>query len=332
MPHNAGMTISRFFRLVGLVSIALGAGFPWLSYAASPPALAGHQSAAFESGGLLRHYLLHLPTGYDATRPVPLVIMLHGMGGSGANAARETGWSALADSETFVVAYPDASRPDPALPPSLRTNPPAWADGSGRFHAARNGVDDVAFIRDLIARLTHEHAIDRQRVYVTGFSNGGSMAFRVGAELAGQVAAIAPVAGASWLADVRPQRALSLFYLSGTADPLNPFEGGYPKMAFGGREQGGKPKAPVMTAISAWAAALGCQTRASTDDTIDGVRTRVFGACRDDAEVRVVTVEGLGHIWAGGQNLLPEFMVGKPTDKLKATNTIWEFFGRHSMR
>jgi poly(3-hydroxybutyrate) depolymerase len=54
-----------------------------------------------------------------------------------------------------------------------------------------------------------------------------------------------------------------------------------------------------------------------------------YGAAGAPNEVVLVTVEGLGHVWAGGQNLLPEFIVGKPTDKLKATDVIWEFFRVH---
>lgn len=320
-----------FVRSIWLV---LGAvlSLPACAGAAGEPLRPGQQALQLESGGMARSFLLHLPPGHDASRRWPLVIMLHGMGGTGANAVRETGWSALADSEGFMVAYPNASRPDPAAPASLRSNAPAWADGSGRFHVARTHVDDVSFIRALIDRLIDEHGADRQRIYVTGFSNGASMAFRVGVELADKVAAIAPVAGAFWLDDMRPQRAVSLFYISGTADPLNPLDGGYPKMAWGGREQGGRRKAPVMTAIEAWAAALGCSKPAASDEQIDGVRTRTFDSCRQDAEVKVVTVEGLGHIWAGGKNLLPEFMVGRPTDKLKATDAIWAFFRRRAMQ
>ena len=55
----------------------------------------------------------------------------------------------------------------------------------------------------------------------------------------------------------------------------------------------------------------------------------LYGPGRDGAEVVFITIEGLGHIWAGGVNLLPEFIVGKPTDKFKATDSIWDFFKAH---
>ncbi len=328
------MEQERFFgRVAALVlALALSLQLPSTAHAAGSAVPSGHQLMHVESGGMTRQYLLHLPSGYTKGRLLPLVIMLHGMGGSGVNAVRETGWSAMADAENFIVAYPDASRPDPDRQPSLRNNAPDWNDGSGRFHAGERGIDDVAFIRALIDRLAAEHPVDRRKIYVTGFSNGASMAFRVGAELSDQVAAIAPVAGASWLENIQPKRPISLIYITGTADPLNPLDGGYPKMAFGGREQGGKPKAPVVNTMAAWAQGLGCEGTEGRDKTADGVRTREFGSCRDSAEVRLVTVEGLGHIWAGGENLLPEFLVGKPTDKLNATRVIWDFFLLHPAR
>jgi polyhydroxybutyrate depolymerase len=295
----------------------------------------GHQGQGLEHAGQVRSYLLFLPSAaQDRSRALPLVLMLHGMGGTAANAVRETAWSVKAEQEGFVLAYADASRPDPQRPASLRNNPPAWNDGSGRFHAGAQQVDDTGFIRKLIDQVSAQQSIDPRRVYVTGFSNGASMAFRVGAELADRVAAIAPVAGASWAEAPQPVRGLSLIYLTGTADPLNPLEGGFPKL--GQREQGGRAKKPVAEMIGTWTRALQCQpakdlSAANANDNANGVQTRSFGGCKDGAEVVVITVEGLGHIWAGGESRLPEFMVGKPTNKLKATDVIWDFFRSHPM-
>jgi polyhydroxybutyrate depolymerase len=291
-----------------------------------PPA---HQELTISSGGLDRHCLIHLPPAYDKAKPLPLVIMLHGMGGTGANAVREMGWSAKADLETFIVVYPDATRPDPTQVPSIRSNPQAWNDGSGRFHSAERNIDDVAFIRALLDRLAADYSIDRHRIFVAGFSNGASMALRIGAELSDRVAAIAPGAGACWTETVKPTRGISLCYITGTSDTLNPLDGGFPKMAFGGGDKGGKPKPAVRTTVEKWSKALGCPESPTKDETTNGVRTRRYGPGRDGAEIVFITIEGLGHIWAGGVNLVPEFMVGKPTDKLKATDVVWDFFRAH---
>ncbi len=310
-----------------LVGLAIAAKFKGGAATKEPPS--GHQALAINSGGLDRRFLLHLPPAYDKTKPLPLVVMLHGMGGTAANSVRETGWSAKADSETFIVAYPEATRPDGTRPPSLRKNPQAWNDGSGRFHAAERNIDDVAFIRALLDRLTADYRIDRRRIFVAGFSNGASMAFRVGVELSDRVAAIAPDAGACWTETLKPRRGISLCYLTGTADTLNPLEGGFPKLAIGGGDQGGKPKAPVRVAITKWTKALGCPETPMRDDATNGIRTQIYGPGRDGAEVAFITIDGLGHHWAGGVSQAPEFLVGKNTDKLRATDVVWDFFRTH---
>jgi polyhydroxybutyrate depolymerase len=317
-------------RLVAALSFAtLTLHMAQTAQAASERLPPGHQSQGLEHAGQVRTYLLFLPSAaQDTSRALPLVVMLHGMGGTAANAVRETAWSVKAEQEGFVLAYADASRPDPQRDVSLRNNPSAWNDGSGRFHAGAQQVDDTGFIRKLIDQVSAQQSIDPRRIYVTGFSNGASMAFRVGAELADRVAAIAPVAGASWADKPQPVRGVSVIYLTGTADPLNPLEGGFPKL--GQREQGGRAKKPVAEMIGTWTQALHCPPAKETSATnANGVRTRSFSGCKDGAEVVLITVEGLGHIWAGGENLLPEFMVGKPTNQLKATEVIWDFFRNH---
>ncbi|MCK7513632.1 MAG: hypothetical protein MZV70_62830 [Desulfobacterales bacterium] len=174
--------------------------------------------------------------------------------------------------------------------------------------------------------------MDTRRIFVTGFSNGASMAFRVGAELSGRVAAIAPVAGACWLDKVRLQRPVPMCYITGTDDPLNLIEGGVPRLAIGGSD---KVRGEVQAARARLHPEMG-QGHWQSDDTIervfeaDGVRIETYGPGRDGAEVIYVTVQGLGHTWPGGKSLLPEPMVGKRPDKLKATDAIWEFFEKHT--
>jgi polyhydroxybutyrate depolymerase len=168
--------------------------------------------------------------------------------------------------------------------------------------------------------------IDSERILITGFSNGASMTFRLGAELSHRPAAIAPVAGTCWIEKPEPSKALSLCYITGTADSLNPIEGGYPKLAFGGKEQGGQPKPAVQTFIDRWVAALHCPETPHLDKTSDGVRKRVYGYSPAKSEIMYLTVEGAGHHWPGGISQAPEFLVGKPSKKLNATDVIWDFF------
>ncbi len=150
-------------------------------------------------------------------------------------------------------------------------------------------------------------------------------------------AAIAPVAGALWFEPRALKPRVSLCYITGAADPLNPIEGGVPKLASGGSDSvRAKPKPPVRESIAKWVKALDCPPDPTSQSSANGVVTQTFcgspGAQSRGRtpEVVYVAVEGLGHTWAGGKSVLPEGMVGKTSDKLGATDAIWEFFQRHA--
>lgn len=217
--------------------------------------------------------------------------------------------------------------PDPTRPGQFRTNPQLWNDGSDRFYRGQKAPDDVAFIDAMLEDLAKRFPIDKRRIYATGFSNGASMSLRVGVELSHRFAAIAPVAGALWLEPGRLRHPVPMLYITGTADPLNPVEGGVPKLLNGAYDPvRAKAKPPVMDSILKWARALGIPTEARVADA-DGVRTQSYGA---GAEVTYIAIEGLGHHWPGGRGLLPESMVGTWVGKLRATDIIWDFFRQHA--
>ncbi|MBM3858451.1 MAG: hypothetical protein FJ395_02235 [Verrucomicrobia bacterium] len=282
----------------------------------------GDHSHTINAGELKRHYTVHVPSGYDGRTPVPVVVMLHGGGGTSRAAATETGWGAKADKEGFLAVFPDAMARDPSKPGSFARNPQLWNDGSDRFYPGQKAPDDVAFLNAMLDELSAKFNVDARRIYVTGFSNGASMSFRFGAEASKRIAAIAPVAGACWLEKVRLERPVPMCYLTGSADPLNLIEGGVPRLLGGGSDKvRAKPKPPVRDSIRKWTDALGCSATPTSATETNGVHIERYGA-----DVVYVTVAGQGHTWAGGRSLLPGFMVGKTTDKLNATDFIWEFF------
>lgn len=288
------------------------------------------QAVTLSVGGIQRHALLHLPAGYDAKKPHPVVIVLHGMGGTPEALALETGMVPKSDAEGFIAVFPAATRPDMSKPPKFGSNNPAWNDGSGRFHAGEQKVDDVAFIAALLDHLESGHAVDTRRVYVTGFSNGASMTFRVGLELSERLAAIAPVSGALWITEPKVEQPVSLLYLTGTSDPINPMDGGAPKMASGSgfKEAPDKAKPPVRDSVTAWARMLGCQMEPQTSSA-PGVTTERYVGGRGGSEVLFMMIADQGHVWPGAKSPLPEFIVGKATQNLNATDAVWDFFKGH---
>ena len=277
--------------------------------------------------GLKRHYVVHVPKAYDGRIPVPVVIMFHGGGGKARGAMEETGWSAKSDKENFLAVYPEGVPRDPGRRASFVSNPQSWNDGSQRaiVAASLKDIDDVGFVNAMLDDLSVKFRIDPHRLYATGFSNGASMTFRVGRALSARLAAIAPVAGSDWLDEPRPAKPLSLLYLTGTEDPLNPLEGG--EISLGGKPAGKKP--PVREFIHEWVQLLGYAPEPETIHDRDGVKGVAYTACQGDSEVVFYTVAGMGHFWPGGMSHLPERVVGKSSNKISATDLIWEFFQQH---
>ncbi len=279
--------------------------------------------------GARRSYHLHLPKGWDGKTALPLLMMLHGGGGTGTIAMEETAWADKADRESFLAVFPTATPPDPRRRPRFSTNPPVWNDGSGRYHAGERDIADVAYLSAVLDDVLAAHPVDERRIYVTGFSNGASMTFRFGLERSSRLAAIAPVAGAFWARGDKLEHPLPMLYLTGTADPMNPLDGGVPRFAKTGREHGGRAKPPVAASVRRWSDLLGCPTE-PTIRRAAGVERRTFAPCRGGAEIELVLVEGTGHVWPGGRTKLPEWMVGADSGKLDATAEIWRFFAKHS--
>jgi polyhydroxybutyrate depolymerase len=281
--------------------------------------------------GLVRTYIVHVPPSYDSKTQSSLVVMLHGGGGTAKAAMWETGWTEKADRAGFLAVFPNAMSRDPSRRSSFAKNPQLWNDGSDRFYPGQKAPDDVGFISAMLNDLSVRFNVDKRRIFFTGFSNGASMSFRVGAELSNRIAGIAPVAGACWLEPLTVERPVPMLYITGKADPLNLIEGGVPKLATGASDKvRAKPKPPVRESILKWAKALDCPVTPANVSDANGVRTETYGPGRNDAKVVYVTVDGLGHTWAGGRSLLPESMVGRTSEKIKATDIIWDFFQIHA--
>jgi polyhydroxybutyrate depolymerase len=268
-------------------------------------------------GGFHREWLL-CPAGPGA----PLVIFLTGTGGTAEWADRETGWSELARREEFALVVPEALPPDMTKPPSFLNNPPRWNDGAPPLFAPSVN-DDVAFLTAVIDHTARHLNIDETRVFVTGFSNGAGMTFRVAAEAADRIAAIAPVAGHCWPTDPRPARPVPTLYTIGTRDLLLPLRGGEVRLPWSSRLV---TRPPVNQTLERWAAALGCDLIPVAHSDDGTVRIdRYPGPVVFDA----LTVEGLGHHWPGGRAQLNPRMAGPPSAAVNATEMIWAFFASH---
>lgn len=259
---------------------------------------------------------------------MPLVVMFHGGGGTAKTAAAATGWNRKADTEGFLVAYPQGSRRDAAKPAGFLRNPQFWNVEAGLSHAEHDGIDDVAFVRALLEDVASTYAVDPQRVHLCGFSNGASMALRAAVELSDRIASVAAVAGHLWNRERPPSRPVPLVYIVGARDPLAPPEGGAITSPWGRN----LVAPPVLDTVATWARWLNCPSTARVDRVEYGVRRIEYGPGDDGAEVHYLLVEGAGHVWPGGQPVLAERYTGPNTSALDATDAIWRFFRRFVLR
>ena len=318
------------FSLVAAAAILTTAVFSATAGAPTyqPVPAPGNHNESLEVGAgaskTARTFVVHVPTGFDGKSKLPVVIMLHGAGGSGAGAIAQTGWGAKSDREGFIAVFPDGTAPRADLPARFLTNPRLWNDGSGRGAIGVQKVDDLGFFSAIIDFLETRYAADPARIYCTGFSNGASMTFSVGLNLSNRIAAIAPVSGHLWQREKQLAYPVPLLYIIGRDDPLNPIGGGKVKLPW----EITQDRPPVEDSLKEWERMLGCGPEVKTARG-NGVLEITYDHCAKGGEVVYYTVAGLGHVWPGGQNQLPEKWVGKPSDKLNATDVIWEFFKTH---
>lgn len=258
------------------------------------------------SSGERREYLLYVPKSYDSANPVPLVINIHGFSQWPANQAAVSRWNELADEQGFIVVYPSGL----GFPKRWRVSP---------------SIDDptqveieVQYFRDLIDKLSKEYAIDPERIYASGLSNGAGMALRLACSMPERIAAIGGVAGA-YLVDLAdcPGGVPGIFF-HGQADQIVPYAGGMARsfpVLF--------PNIP--TFVGDYAQLNGCSATETVFLEKDHVRGVLYEGCEPGADVVFYTISDGGHAWPGGKPL-PEFIVGKTTQEIDATREMWEFF------
>jgi polyhydroxybutyrate depolymerase len=302
-----------------IVALAIGCAVsaPIAGVVAQPPADIQRTVAV---SGRSRAYLLHAPPGKPA-KPRALVLVFHGGASNAPATVRLTGFNDLADREDFLVAYPSGSG---RLPGIL-----TWNAGACCGYAAEQRVDDVAFVRALLADVATVTAMDATRVYATGISNGGQMAYRLAAEMPDRIAAIAPVAGSLEVLVRAVSRPVSVMHFHGTNDENLPMAGGR-----GRRSIAGVAFQSVQHSVGAWIKANGCQPSPAVeripDRVDDGTRVerRTYPGCRRGSEVVLYVIEGGGHTWPGRQ--IRGGLLGVSTREIMATDLMWQFFARHA--
>ncbi len=187
---------------------------------ALPP---GDSTQTLQVGSMTRSYVLHLPATYDASKPAPLVVDFHGIGGSGASELSSSPYPAVVDSEGVVMAFPDGI-----------AGPAGTAWNMGPCCVA--DVDDLGFAKALVAHVQKLACIDATRVYAVGVLTGGGMVYDLACNAANLFAAVAPAAFdllQETADDCRPSRPITEISFRGNAVSRVPYEGGASSLVAG---------------------------------------------------------------------------------------------------
>lgn len=260
--------------------------------------------------GLERSYIMHPPSGYDPATPAPVVLVFHGATNNANIIMNNTGLSAKADREGFIAVYLNGT--------SIKAERSFyWNAGACCGTASDTDVDDVAFVQAVLDDLSILVNLDPQRVYATGFSNGGMLAHRLACELPGRFAAIAAVSGTLNALTCEPGEPVSVLHIHGTADPLAPYEGGGTTTL--------TSFTAVLDTMDVWADLNGCDfdpVEAATGN--DLLIHSVFENCAAGGAVELYTIVGGGHVWPAGRRLQTEF--DEPARDIRANDLIWDFF------
>ena len=277
--------------------------------ASDPDLVAGELNV----GGLTRSFALRLPPGPPGG--IPLVLVLHGnQSGSGLGGSTMREWTTFdqqADAHGFAVAYPDG-------------HGGCWADGRGVTTADEAGVDDVAFLRALIAWSAERHGTLPDRAVAAGISNGAFMAHRMGADASDQVAVLAAVAGGlpASLLGASPECAVSAMLIHGTADSFSPLKGGFSRHRGPSGELRGRT---VSLAESAdfWRTIDRCPDGPGETVTTEESTRTLAAAGVGGTQVAAWTVHGGGHTWPGSKP--PGDWSEYTTLEFDAAEEIWRF-------
>ena len=282
----------------------------------------GDHKRKLQVNDIRRIYFVHVPASYTHKRPVPVVLNLHGGGGTPKSQRHMSMMDKVADQEGFIVVYPQGTNRRWKIIPGY-----TWNAGTCCGWAEKNNIDDVAFIDALLDDLEKIIRVDRKRIYATGHSNGAMMCYRLACRLSHRIAAIAPVSGPMQMKDCRPSRPVSVMHFHGTQDAFVPLKGGEGQCSLPGQFF-----TSVDKTIKFWLEVDGIKSKKPKADKVGNAAKISYGKGANGAEVVLWKLEGGGHTWPGGRfGFLKKKVLGEMNMNVSASRRMWDFFCKHPM-
>lgn len=281
-------------------------------------------SDSIEHQGYQRQYIVHLPPGYSGNTSVPVVFVLHGGSGNYQSVQGFTEMNFVSNQNSFIAVYPQGYG---VAPPGY-----SWADGRGTSADDAN-IDDVGFITKLLDTLNVDYAIDTNKLYVCGYSNGGFMTQRLACEVPERFAAIGGLGcsiDTNLIQTCAPSQPVPMAYFSGTADPEVPYNGGAMN------NPAVTPVIPVETAVQFWVDNNNCETTEPVVNLPDLVQTDnstvefyKYTDCDCNADFYFYKIINGGHTWPGVP--VPQYpQLGNTNEDIHGSYELWDFFSQFS--
>jgi len=284
---------------------------------ASKIATPGDYTFSLVHDGLTRMYRVHVPRSYRAEVPAALILAFHGGGGNMNHMATDKYYGLISKSEAegFIVVFPNGFS-------NFKSGKFAtWNAGTCCAAARDRKVDDVGFVRKIIENLTRQLAIDRNRIFATGMSNGGMMAYRLACEMPDTFKAVASVAGTDNTTTCAPKAPISVLHIHARNDDRVLYNGG------SGRKFSDRSRVSdfisVPATVSKWVGLNGCPSTPERVLDAAGAYCERYTPCRDHVEVQLCVTETGGHSWPGGTKIRD----GEPASQaISANEVMWAFF------
>lgn len=277
----------------------------------------GDYVRSLQHDGLTRTYRIHVPQQYQKSKSAPLVLAFHGGGGDKDYMANDEYYGLISKSEAegFVVVFPNGYSKFKSG--KLAT----WNAGACCANARDKNIDDVGFVRKMIANLTRELNINRQMIFATGMSNGGMMSYRLACEMSDTIVAIAAVAGTDNTIHCQPRKPVSILHIHAKNDDRVLFGGG------AGKKFRDESKVTdfvsVPDSLNKWVAHNHCQSTPVRSLEKPGAYCEKYAQCKDGVSVQLCVTDTGGHSWPGGTKPRGS---EPPSQVISANDVMWDFF------
>ena len=246
--------------------------------------------------GAERRFLVHVPASYKGDTLVPLLLDIHGLGGTPEYQKATSGWLEKADEQGFLVVFPAGLDN-------------SWNGGLCCGTSLMNKVDDEGFLRAVVAKLKSEACVNPKRVYATGLSNGGAMSHLLACRASEVFAAVAPISMSNSVTPCEPTRGISVTMFRATSDTLVAYDGG-----------------SLLSAeadFTEWKARNECKGEASSPNA----QCKTYTQCKGGSDVTLCTITTTPSDVLGGHLLYTEAV----REGVKVPDFVWPIFERHPL-